>query len=137
MAAGALGVSFSFYDRNHDRSLLLNIDAAPWLEANDWLEDDEDLRYQESRIHPAAGTERGTPIDTSTDRYHDTMNVRLHTARGAGKEAPEAVGEPFGTWRPEPPGRAGKKLTSRPVLATNAAGLEVLVNHHGIVLVLE
>ncbi len=119
MAAGA-----PYY---FDRSLVLNVHAAPWLEGNDWLEPDEDLRYQGSRLGAAAEFERSTPLETSAGQYHDTMYVRLHTER----LGPEAVGEPFGTWSGNRP--APMKL----VLATDAAGREVLVNDNGIVLTLE
>ena len=114
-----------------DRSLIMNLHAAPWLEANDWSaidpEHHDDLRNQGSRLGAATDLERSTPLETSAGKYHDTMYVRLHTER----LGPEAVGEPFGTWSGNRP--APMKL----VLATDAAGREVLVNDNGIVLTLE
>ncbi len=116
-----------------DRSLLMNLHAAPWLEANDWSaidpEHHEDLRNQGSRLGAATAgdLERGAPLETSAGQYHDTMYVRLHTER----LGPEAVGEPFGTW-----GKAGE-TNMKLVLTRDAAGREVLVNDNGIVLTLE
>ncbi len=125
---------------SYDRTAVLHLHAAPWLEANDWQDPDnpEDLRYQESRIGIATAPERSTPLETSDDRYSDSMTVRLHTEGTAGPEAPEAVGEPFGSWRViTEPGRGGKRLGADPVVATDTAGRRILVNRDGIVARLE
>ena len=123
----AYGYGFGF-----DRSLIMDIHAAPWLEANDWHaidpEGPEDLWHQGSRIGPATELERSTSLDTSAGQYHDTMTVRPHPDR---ENNPE-VGEPFGTWN-----GGGWRKPMELVLTRDAAGREVLVNDNGIVLTLE